>query len=310
MLSDAEVEALLDALAGELVSMAQPVSGRIVSVHVAAGGQVVDGALVVMVQPSPPHSEPVPVYAAGVHQAEVATVAVQPGDVAEAGQPLLWVRDTEPSKEVRRALLDEAIGRLALACDHWQAAVETLRAIRAAVQDAADAQGLRRPVGRPASGRHHDALGRLGLAVTMLTSPGDCPLPGRLRCWVVEALQSLHEGLTAGTRAARHRGLEAFGRRAGAGRPRAEPRGAKDPVAVAAAVALLARAEGKTRAVQRVADAVLLDESEVWAACHEVDVVDPHALAALAEPALQKVNERKNSPFGPVPKLAEFFQVT
>lgn len=308
MLSDAELEALLETAAGSVVPVVQPFTGRVLKVHVDVGDRVHYGKLLLIVQHGPPPGEAEPVHAAGVNDAEVVRILVRPGDVVVAGQHVLGVRDVEPLADVRRALLDEAIDRLAAASDHWQTAVTTLRAVRAAVQDA-EAPGLRRPVGRPVSGRHHDALSRVGLAVTVLTSAGDCPLPGRLRDWLVDSLAGLAAGL-AGRRPAFHRALHAFGRQAGAGRPRADASGPREPVAVAAAVALFAHHDGKSQAVARIADAIGLDESAVWTACTEVVIVDADTLPALAEPVMRRVL-RKESPFGPIPaKLAELFPVT
>jgi pyruvate/2-oxoglutarate dehydrogenase complex dihydrolipoamide acyltransferase (E2) component len=318
MLSDAELEALLDSADGSLVPVAQPFTGRVLEVHVDVGDRVHDGTLLVVVKHGPPPGEVEPVHAASVNDAEVARVLVRSGDLVVVGQHVLWVRDVEPLADVRRALLDEAIERLQAspADASWRALAKTLHAVRDGAlgrpaQDAggADATRLCRPAGRPRKAQETDGPDSVRTAVNTLTFAGEGPLPNRLRGWLAGSLADLGAAL-AGGRSARHRALEAFGRRAGAGRPRSDPTGAKDPVAVAAAVALLAQAEGKARAVQRVADAVRLDESAVWAACHEVHVVDLHSLVALAEPALQRIYERKDSPFGPVPKLAELFPVT
>ena len=318
MLSDAELEALLDSADGSSVPVAQPFTGRVLEVHVDVGDRVQDGTLLVVVKHGPPPGEVEPVHAVLVNDAEVARVLVRPGDLVVVGQHVLWVRDVEPLVDVRRALLDEAIERLQAtpADTSWSAVAKTLHAVRDAARGrptqyagVADATRLRRPAGRPRKSQETDGPDSVRTAVHMLTCVGESPLPNRLRAWLAESLAKLDAALYGG-RSALHRALEPFGRRAGAGRPRSDRTGARDPVAVAATVALLAPVEGQGRAVQRVADAVGLEESTVWTACHEVHVVDMHSLVALAEPALQKIYERKDSPFGPVPKLAELFPVT
>lgn len=92
-------------------------------------------------------------------------------------------------------------------------------------------------------------------------------LPEHLLSWLIDRLRSLRDALQPGKHAALAEALHGLGKA-----PKGRPPQGRHEVEIAAAVAVLARYAGKSRAVDAVVWGLDLPESEVWRICKDNDL--------------------------------------
>lgn len=252
-------------------------------------------------------------------------------------QALLDAAVEDGDHQVRLALLDEAVERLAASCASPLTAwlIAALRAARDAFEEGGEAPAKalvhfgRRKRGRPTHGSapvdhrsiaellkaadFDDASARRRLLALSIDEVDASSVHHGLMQWLSSALRQLLAGLVDGNDAALQ-ALELIGRRSGAGAPRAEP---LDEVAVAAAVSLLAETEGsRAKAIELVAFALWKqtpgrrrEDSNDYYVRRAIESVvfdgDASCRFGLAEPILKVVRGDRYPPHRRSPKTRE-----